>query len=144
VSFRSTALRWSFAARRLLLAETQSTSLISVKKGILALLALVLALHAVGVTCGILQAEAGIKAPCCGSNCPVPSAAGDRACCQIQDSSAAAEALSAKPNISLFQPFAGLIQPCAMPVITRSERASVFQVSPPGAAKLALLCSRQI
>jgi hypothetical protein len=146
MTFGSTARRRCevLAAPRMLLEGKQSTSLMSVKKGFLALLALALALHAAGFTCGLAPAEAALKAPCCGSNCPAPSSAGDRACCQVQSSSADAEALSAKPNISSFRPFAGSIQAYAVMPMTRSERASVFQASPPGAANLALLCSRQI
>lgn len=114
------------------------------KKGILALLAFALVLHA-GFACGIVQAETAIKAPCCGANCPVPSSAADRACCQVQNSSAAAEALSAKPDVPSFQAFAASIQSfVVMPVMMRFEQASVFQASPPGVTKLALLCSRQI
>ncbi len=128
----------------LLRAGALMTSLSFVKKGIFALLALLLALQA-SFGCGMAQADAAIKAPCCGANCPVPSSAGDGACCQVQNSSAAAEAVSAKPNVATLQPFAGSIQAYEVtPVITRFELASAFQANPPGAAKLALLCSRQI
>jgi hypothetical protein len=115
-----------------------------VRKAIIALLALVLALH-VGFGCGMAQAAAAIKAPCCGANCPVPSSARDRACCQVQDSGAVAEVVSGKPIIPSLQPLAGSIH-CAvvMPTLSSFERASVFQNSPPGVTKLALLCSRQI
>src|SRR5271163_707685 len=41
-----------------------------VRKGIIALLAFVLALHA-GFQ-GITEVQAAIKAPCCGPNCPAP------------------------------------------------------------------------
>lgn len=126
----------------LLRAGALMTSLSFVKKGIFALLALLLALQA-SFGCGMAQADAAIKAPCCGANCPVPSSAGDGACCQVQNSSAAAEAVSAKPNVATLQPFAGSIQAYEVtPVITRFELASA--ANPPGAAKLALLCSRQI
>jgi hypothetical protein len=113
-----------------------------VKKGILALLALVLALHA-GFGCGTMQAEAAIKAPCCGANCPVPSSPGDRTCCQAQNSGDAAESVSAKPCV--LSPLAVSIQAhVVMPEPAGFERLSGFKVSPPGAANLALLCSRQI
>jgi hypothetical protein len=59
-----------------------------VKKGVVALLALVLALYA-GFSCGIGQAVAAIQAPCCGDSCPMSSAAGDAVCCLTQDSGAA-------------------------------------------------------
>jgi len=115
-----------------------------VRKAIIALFALVLALH-VGFGCGMAQAAAAIKAPCCGANCPVPSTAGDRACCQVQDSGAAAEVASGKPIVPSLQPLAGSIRfAMVMPTPSGFERTSVFQNSPPGATKLALLCSRQI
>lgn len=114
------------------------------RKAIIALLALVLALH-VGFGCGTAQAAAAIKAPCCGANCPVPSSANDRACCQVQDSGAAAEVVSGNPSMPSLQVLAGSIHFVAvMPTLSGSERVSIFQNSPPGATNLALLCSRQI
>lgn len=118
--------------------------MIPVKRGILALLALVIALHA-GFGCEMAQAGAAVKAPCCGANCPVPSSSNDRSCCQIQNSGAPAKAVAAKPGILVFQSFAVLIHPYVlMPALIGFEQASVFPFSPPGAIKLALLCSRQI
>src|SRR5712692_7097605 len=128
----------------LLSAAPRRISLDFVKKGIIALLTFVLALHA-GFGCGRAQATAAIEAPCCGANCPVPSAAGDSACCQAQNSGATAQAASAKASLPSFQSLAGPIHPCVvMPVLTGIEQLSVFPGSPPGAMKLALLCSRQI
>jgi hypothetical protein len=49
----------------------EEISLVSVKKGMFALLALLVALHA-GFACGMAQGAVAIKAPCCGANCPVP------------------------------------------------------------------------
>ncbi len=113
-------------------------------KGIIVLLGLVLALHA-GFGCGMAQAGVAIQAPCCGANCPVRSSSGDRVCCQAQNSGAAAEALSAKAGLPSLQPFARSIRLYAvMTALSAFEEASVFQSSPPGAVKLALLCSRQI
>jgi hypothetical protein len=115
-----------------------------VRKAIIALLALALALH-VGFGCGMAQAATAIKAPCCGANCPVPSSAGDRACCHVQDAGTVAEVVSGKPILHSLQPLAGSIHfAVVMPTLSSFERASVFQNSPPGATKLALLCSRQI
>jgi hypothetical protein len=115
-----------------------------VKKGLLALLMLVLALQTVGFSCGIAEAGVTIKAPCCGANCPVGSSSAGRTCCQVHDS-IGAEALSAKPSVVPFQPPVGSIQNyAAMSLLMRFERPSVFQASPPGATQLALLCSRQI
>lgn len=113
------------------------------KKGILALLAFVLGIHA-GFGCGSARATAAIEAPCCGANCPVPSA-GHSACCQAQNPGAAAQAVSAKANRPSFQPLADSIHPrVVMAELIGIERVSIFQNSPPGAMKLALLCSRQI
>jgi len=115
-----------------------------VRKAIIALLALALALH-VGFGCGMAQAATAIKAFCCGANCPVPSSPGDRACCHVHDSGAVAEVVSDKPIIPSLQPLAGSIHfAVVMPTLSSFERASVFQNSPPGATTLALLCSRQI
>ncbi len=122
----------------------QRISLDTVKKGLLALLMLVLALQTGGFSCGIAETSATIKAPCCGANCPVDSSSADRTCCQVQDS-IGAEALAGKPSVVPFQPFVGSIRNyAAMPLLMRFERPSVFQASPPGAAQLALLCSRQV
>lgn len=133
-----------FSPTSLLPVAAERVSVAFVKKGILALLALVLALHA-SFGCAMAQAETVLTAPCCGPNCPVPSSAGDRACCQVQNSGAPARAVSAKPSIPCFQPLTVLIPWYVLtPAPTVLERASVFEASPPGPAKLALLCSRQI
>jgi hypothetical protein len=117
---------------------------IFVKKGMFALLALLVALHG-GFGCGMAQAGVAIKAPCCGANCPVPSSASDPSCCPAHNSGAAAEALSAKASLPSLQPLARSILLCAaIPPLSAFEQVSVFQSSPPGAVKLALLCSRQI
>jgi hypothetical protein len=128
-----------------LLAAAERVSVVFVKKGILAMLAVMLVLHA-SLGCGISRAETLlIKAPCCGANCPVPSSVGDRACCQGQESGAAAEAVSAKPTLPSLQLLAVLIHKSSlMPAPVRFEWASVLQATPLGATKLALLCSRQI
>jgi hypothetical protein len=129
-----------------LLAAAERVSVTFVKKGILAMLAVMLVLHA-SLGCGISRAETLlIKAPCCGANCPVPSSVGDRACCQGQESgAAAAEAVSAKPTLPSLQLLAVLIHKSAlMPAPVGFEWASVLQATPLGATKLALLCSRQI
>src|SRR5260370_10986923 len=76
----------------------EEISLAPVKKGMFALLALLVALHA-GFACGMAQGAVAIKAPCCGANCPVPSSAGDRGCCQAQISGAAAAAISANASL---------------------------------------------
>ena len=115
-----------------------------VTKGIIALLALVLALHA-GFGCGVKQAGATIEAPCCGGNCPVPSVGGDAACCPAQNSGARAHAVSPKSSVPSFQPLADSIRShVMMPALTGIEHASAFKDSPSGASKLALLCSLQI
>jgi hypothetical protein len=126
-----------------LLASAQSVSLTFVKRGIIALLALVLVLQA-SLGCGMAQAETAIKAPCCGLNCPIPSAAADRACCQVRSSGAPVKALSAKPGLPSFQPLVVLIhQSVMMAAPAWFEQASISH-PPPGATQLALLCSRQI
>jgi hypothetical protein len=108
------------------------------------LLALFIALHS-GFGCGMAQGAIAIKAPCCGVNCPVRFPAGDRACCQVQNSGAAAEVVSAKPGVPHLQPLDGLNRSYVlMTALSAFERASVFRYSPPGAVKLALLCLRQI
>jgi hypothetical protein len=73
-----------------------------VKKGLLALLMFVLALQTGGFSCGIAEAGATIKDPCCGGNCPVVSSSAGQTCCQAEDSTGVA-ALSAKPSIATFQ-----------------------------------------
>jgi hypothetical protein len=128
-----------------LLPDIQRISLQLVRKGFLAFLALVIALQTVGLNCGTAPAQAAIKAPCCGPNCPVPSSTTDRACCQVQTSPQAAEAPSAKPSVSPSQAFALPIQALTiMPAMAQFEQPRDFQNGPPGAARLALLCSRQI
>jgi hypothetical protein len=123
---------------------TTKVSLNSVKKGIIALLGIVLALH-VGISCGVAQAAAVIEVPCCGANCPFPSAAGGAACCEAQNSGAPAQAAYAKASHPSFQSVARYVHPCVvMPALTGVERACIFQNSLSNATKLALLCSRQI
>ena len=114
------------------------------RKGIIALLALVLALHA-GFSCGVGLAAAAIQAPCCGDSCPMPSAAGDAACCQTQGSGAAAQVVSGKPHMPGVPILAGILRPClALPALSGIVQTFAFHADPPGALKLALLCSRQI
>jgi hypothetical protein len=116
---------------------------ILVKKGLLALLTLVLALHA-GIGCGVAQAAAAIKAPCCGNNCSIGSAIGESACCHAQDSGATAQEVS-RPSIPAVQPLLGVMRVFVIsPARAAIEQVFQFQGSPPGATKLALLCSRQI
>ena len=117
--------------------------MIVVNKGLLALLMLVLALHA-SVGCGVVQAAATMEAPCCGQNCPMGFSVGESACCHAQDSGVAAEEIS-RPSIPVVHPSVGLMPT----LIVRSARIPIkqtclFQGSSPGAAQLALLCSRQI
>jgi len=115
-----------------------------VRKGIIALLALVLALHA-GFNCGVGQAAAAIQAPCCGDSCPMPSVAGDAACCQTQDSGATAQVVSGKPHVLGVTILAGILRPClVLPALIGIVQTSAYHAAPPGALKLALLCSRQI
>jgi hypothetical protein len=139
VHMRKASLRLSLLRR-----AVDEVSLISVKQGMFALLALLVALHT-GFGCGVGLAGVAIQAPCCGVNCPVPSSAGDHACCQVQESGGAAEVVCGKPSVPSLQPLAGPIN-CAvmMRALTGFDQASVFQNSPPGTVKLALLCSRQI
>lgn len=136
---------WSkFILTELLPASPQRVSLDFVKKGFVALLVLALALYA-GFGCATPQAEAAIKAPCCGPNCPVPSSAGDQTCCQVQNSSTPALVVSANASLSSFESPAGSIHACVVtPALAGIEQTSAFPESPPGAVKLALLCSRQI
>jgi hypothetical protein len=139
VHVRKASLRSSLLRR-----AVDEVSLTSVKQGMFALLALLVALHA-GFGCGVALAGVAIQAPCCGVNCPVPSSAGDHACCQAQNSGAAAEALSAKPSLPSLLPLVALVRSyVVMPALTGFEQAPVFQNSPPGTVRLALLCSRQI
>ncbi len=123
----------------------QGISFSFVKRCFIALLALVVGLHA-GVGCGVAQAvAAAIETPCCGGNCPFPSTTGDAVCCHAQNSGGAAQAVSAKASLPSLQAVTGSIRPrTVMPALTGVERTSLFQNSPPGAVKLALLCSRQI
>ena len=128
----------------LLRAVVERVSVVFVKKGILAILAITLVLHA-SLGCGIALAEMAFKAPCCGANCPVSSSVGDRACCPGQESGAATEEVSAKFSLPSPQLLAVFIHQSAwVPAPVRFEWASILQATPLGAAKLALLCSRQI
>jgi len=115
---------------------------IAVSKGFIAVLALMLGLHA-GIGCGVVQATAAVEAPCCGQNCPMGSAVGQSACCHAQDAGAAAQEIS-KPSLPIAQFLVGLIRLTDVsPARTVIEQASRFQSSPAG-IQLALLCSRQI
>lgn len=119
--------------------------MIFVKKAILALLAIVLALHAVDLSCGIAQAQAAVRIPCCDASCPLSSAPAHRTCCQVRNPRATAGTLSARPGVPSLQPLAGPIESYAvLPVTTAFRPASSLPAGPPGAARLALLCSRQI
>jgi len=114
------------------------------KKGVIALLGLVLALQ-VGIGCGVGQAAAVFEVPCCGANCPFPSAAGDAACCPSQTPGAPAQAVSATTSHPSLKPVVRSIQIWVVrPALTGVEGASFSENGPPGAIKLALLCSRQI
>src|ERR1700733_9755742 len=101
-----------------------------VRKGIIALLAFVLALHA-GFGGGIAQTQAAIQTPCCGTNCPAPLSATDRSCCQAQTSNSAVEAISAKPGLPSFKRFAAFIHP----------RVVIFASAPTLARKSVLMDS---
>jgi hypothetical protein len=115
-------------------------------KGLIGLLGLVVALHA-GIGCGVVHAAAVVEAPCCGQNCPMGSAVGQSACCHAQDSGTNTQEISRTSLPPAVQPSVGI-----MPVLvvmpsgrTGIEKTLLHQgISPPGAAKLALLCSRQI
>ena len=125
-------------------ALAREVSLHPVKRGTIALLGLLLALHVV-IGCGVAQAGAVIEGSCCGANCPLPSSAGDRTCCQVENAEAPVEAFSARCSVPPLLPFVGLIQSHVVILAPNAgERVSVFQYGPPGAVKLALLCSRQI
>ncbi|MBF6560384.1 MAG: hypothetical protein IVW56_08855 [Candidatus Binataceae bacterium] len=117
------------------------------KKGVIALLALLLAMQ-VGIGCGVAQAAASLEVPCCGANCPFPSATGNAACCQAQNSERSAQAVSAKASLPSMQSLTASIHPFVALVAThepdRIAQASGFPNSPSGVTKLALLCSRQI
>jgi hypothetical protein len=114
------------------------------QKGIIALLAFMLALHA-GFGCGGAQAEAAIKAPCCGPNCPVPLSAGDGACCHVQTSGSSAEAIFAKPGLPSLECLAGFIRlGVVISLASLVKQKFGLPDSPRESAKLALLCSRQI
>ena len=138
-------LRHNCTAVSLLPTAVLGVSVIAaVKKGFLASLALLLALH-VGFSCGLSRAGLVFQPPCCGTNCPVPSSSGDRACCQLQSSDPALLVVPLKPSAPSFLSLAGSIQTYIAAVVQSGfERASIFQACPVGAAKLALLCSRQI
>src|SRR6516164_2365573 len=121
--------------------------MILVKKGLLALLALVvvlaLALH-VGIGCGAVQAAVTMEASCCGNNCPMGPSVGASACCNSQDSESTSEEVS-KPSVPGLHPLVGLTRALIIPTARLPiEQICLFQGSPPGAAKLALFCSRQI
>lgn len=123
---------------------SQRISFNFVKQGMIALLMLVLTLHA-GFGCGVTQAAVTVEAPCCGMNCPFPCTVGGSGRCQAQYPGDSAQAVSAKATFPLFPPLAGFVhQYVSMPARTGFEGVSVFQANPPGAMKLALLCSRQI
>ena len=120
-------------------------SFMVVGKGIIALLAFVLALHA-GFGGGSTQTQAAIKTPCCGTKCPAPLSANDRSCCQAETPNSAVEAISSKPSLPTVKPFAAFIHPrvvvfASVPSLARN---SVHMGSLPGSAQLAILCSRQI
>jgi hypothetical protein len=118
-------------------------SVILVNKGLLALLALVLALH-VSFGCGVVQAAATMEAPCCGPNCPMASSVGESACCHSQNSCATTEEIS-RPSIPASRPLVGLISVLIIPPARIAiEQTGLLQGSPPGSAKQALLCTRQI
>jgi hypothetical protein len=86
-----------------------------------------------------------IEAPCCGGNCPFPSETSNMACCQPQHWGSAALLVSAKPgNTSVQTPAIPARQFAAMPVRGVMDHVLVAEAGPPGLAKLALLCSRQI
>jgi hypothetical protein len=118
------------------------------KVGFPALITLVLALHA-SIGCGVVQAAAVIKAPCCGNNCPLGSLTGETSCCPTQNSGAAVQEVS-KASTRPVPPLLGFMRVFVTSAMRAANRqafqfqASQFQDSPPGAAKLALLCSRQI
>jgi hypothetical protein len=120
-------------------------SFMVVRKGIIALLAFVLALHA-GFGSGVAQTQAAIKIPCCGINCPAPLSASDRSCCQAETPNSAVEAISAKPKLPTVKPFAAFIHPRVVAFASAPSlaRKSTLMDSPPGSTQLAILCSRQI
>ena len=132
-----------YSANCLLRAARDGVSVNIMRKGLIALLALVLGLH-ISVGCAVAYSGLTIEAPCCGNNCPMGSAMGESACCHAQDSGVAAQAIS-RSYIPVAQPLVGLVNVSViMPARTAFEQAFLLQGSPPGASQLALLCSRQI
>jgi hypothetical protein len=116
-----------------------------VRKGVIALLVLVFALHA-GFSCGTAPATtATIQSPCCGDSCPMHSVAGDGACCQTHDSGTTDQVISGKSHLPSIPALAGILRPClALPALSGIVRTFAFHAGPAVASKLALLCSRQI
>ena len=116
--------------------------MIFVKKGILACLALLVALHA-GFGCSVTGAAAAVET-CCGKNCPMCSTVGERACCHTQDPSATSQMISARPSLPTSQPSAVLMPACVILATRSGSQALVFRDATLRAVKLSLLCSRQI
>src|SRR5438876_9410412 len=81
--------------------------MVPMRKGLIALLALVLTLHA-SIGCGVVQAAAAMTAPCCGQNCPIGAAVGESACCHAQDSGMTAQEIS-RPSVPAVQLLVGLM-----------------------------------
>ena len=111
---------------------------------LLALLGLVLVLP-IGLGCRVSLAAVAIKAPCCGPNCPIPSSAGEGSCCEQSASRSTVENVSPKPHVPSLAVFTGLIfSHLVVPGPSPFGQPPCVDGSPPGVARLALLCSRQI
>ena len=116
-----------------------------VVKVFLALLALTL-IFPLGLSCRTAEANAAIEASCCGPNCPIPSSAGERNCCeQSALGSLNAEQVSSKPDVPSPE-FSLILSLPRLAVFSSTQflATKLVEDSPPQAAKLALLCSRQI
>jgi hypothetical protein len=118
----------------------------AVTKGLTILLALVIGLYA-SAGCRIPQASAAIEAPCCGTNCSMPSAGNARACCQSGGASVTQE-VPGRPAVPSLAAVAVAVVPPTIWLSCGTEAASSQPESawdpPPTTNSLALLCSRQI
>ena len=112
-------------------------------KRLLALLALVLALH-VSIDCGVVQAAVTMGTPCCGHNCPMGPSVGESGCCHSQDSGATAEEVS-RPSVRAVHLLV-VLMPALVVWSLRIpiEQTYLFEGSATGSGLLAILCSRQI
>ena len=83
--------------------------------------------------------------PCCRAHCPVSSGACAKVCCKIQSLPVSAKAIPAKPVAASLQLVGDVVARDSLTAApTEFKGVPVFQASPPGRTRLALLCSRQI